>query len=216
MKNRILFFAITLALSCVTYQPIQGLSAAELWNSQSSNASKKSGKNTYYNSSRKNNAPSNGKSTLYNGTGNTGTIGRVSKGSSIIASTIKEYKNLQVRKNKPSKMWGLLSPAALKNRQADIDNALKIEYDRKKGALAARVRAYKNTQKEMNAQKKEHAAFRKELKEQREAYKQARLEKKMRALGKSKNQRKTFSSNNRVKTTKKSSNKPKRIFNIPD
>ena len=137
--------------------PLLGLNAAELWNSQSKD--RPSAKKQLFNSQL---PRVQGSVTLYNPQSRI--LARNSH--SGIKQNLEVFAKVDRSKQVPSKLWGLLSPQALANKQSDIDYALQKEYERKQAtAVAMRASIRKNEAvKLQNARKHEAlvAAYRAE------------------------------------------------------
>ncbi len=182
MKNKFLFSALLMAMSTATFQPFTSLNAAELWNSQSSKNS--SEKNTLYNSKNVFKGDSSKRVPIYNSSDRNAKTSKGLASNRIgVSSTLQAYKNLELRDLSPSKQWSLLSPDVQKNRMADVESAIKTEYENKKAFYAFQVKAEKRFKADMKKADKEHANKVADVMEERKAKKQALEDKKMRALG---------------------------------
>ncbi len=99
--------------------------AAQLWNSQRGSNDKSSG-SSYYNSQRSSNS---GKQNLFNGQG----TGIQRQGlRDRMAYDYLQYENRQRSRNRTPAVFQYMSPYAVANRLDDIDNALKLQSERRK------------------------------------------------------------------------------------
>ncbi|MGN7439276.1 MAG: hypothetical protein ACTHOO_11615 [Alcanivorax sp.] len=174
MKHPIFCLFMVFALVVSTASPMTILNAAELWNSQSGKS--KSGTPSYYNASK---GTAKHGITLYNKQSNRQGI---SLGNSGLKSTLQGYKKVEMTGQHKSKLWGFMSDSAAANRQADIDNALQIEYETQKYTskemtkVINDVRAYQLKGQQKHAQDLNEYYEQKALEEQeREKKKQAAL-----------------------------------------
>ena len=148
------------------------LNAAELWNSTNSNASEK--KVYYYNGAKRDDSKKG--ITLYNKQSKKGGI---SLGSGL-KSTIEGYKKVSMSGQHKSKLWKFMSQSAIENRQADIDNALQIEYETQKQTSKAMIKSIKEAQAyQLQGQQKHQQALNEYY--EKEAMAKAEREKKKQA-----------------------------------
>ena len=227
MKHPILCTFLALVLTFTTALPFTGLHATELWNSKNSQKNDGDQKTYYYTKSK---PSSKGGITLYN---KKSKQTYVSSNSGNLKATLEGYKKVKFSGQHPSDLWKYMSDSAIQNRQADIDNALQIEYDTRKKTAKHMVNVFKEVQK---AQAEAKVKYQKELDEyyaMKEAEELAKQQKKENALnggtaykGKSKNKSYVSKGNGKKviysksssdsKTTSIKLNKPKKIFNSLD
>ncbi len=226
MKHPYLCACLTFIMCVSAYHSGVRLNAAELWNStgvgtgspSSYYVEKKEGNSdSYYNSTRKPTA--NRQTALFNAKDPS----TVTSGEGGLDAAIHAYKSVKLGNQRPSRQFKTMSAVAVANRQADIDHALQLEYNRRKATAslmievarqdnAAQAKARKDRQKDLAAMKAEKEA---------KAYE--REQKKARALGRKSVYRASSSaaSNSvRKRVTSSSSTmelkKPARLFNDPN
>lgn len=136
MKHPILLISIVSLFVVGDGNPFTDLGAAEVWNSQSKRQVT-SDKRTIFNRSKNSNVGK-GQTTLFNRQ-DYSNINSSSHGG--LNAKIQSYKEVDMTQQVPSKLWGLLSPQALANKQADVDNALQNEYERKKATAKVVIAA---------------------------------------------------------------------------
>ena len=230
MKHPYICAFLTVALSFTAYQPGFRLNAAELWNStdQSSPApsyysGKKGGNGSsgvYYNAPKNSRASNSG--TLFNVQDEAAMAGKDIRGG--LQANIETYKNINkdMRPQKSSKQFAFMSPAAVADRQTDIDNALQIEYEQRKATAKLMMEVYEEVQQSLaDAEKadQEQRAADAEEKRQKDL---EREQKKTRALSGKKGSYKSSGSRGTTYTaggTTSSSTglkKPTRLFNDPN
>ena len=150
------------------------LNAAELWNSTNSSASEK--KVYYYNGAKRDDSKQG--ITLYN---KQSTKRGISLGSGL-KSTIEGYKKVSMSGQHKSKLWKFMSQSAIENRQADIDNALQIEYETQKKTSKAMIKSIKEAQAYQLQGHKKHQQALNEYYEKEALAKAEREKKKQAAL----------------------------------
>ncbi len=123
MRRSFLYSVTGAVFVAAMLSPLLGLNAAEIWNSQSRDTKKKS---TLYNTP-KDSKIGKGPTTIYNRQSNPG-IETANDGG--LRLKLEAYQNIQKVQQHPSKLWPLLSPQALENKQTDIDIALENGYKR--------------------------------------------------------------------------------------
>ncbi len=177
MKRPILLMSMVALLVVSDGNPFADLGAAEVWNSQSKRQIT-SDKRTIFNRS-KNSSVGKGPTTLYNRQSRSD-INASSHGG--LNSRIQSYKSVDLTKQVPSKLWGLLSPQALENRQADIDHALKNEYERKKATSKVIIAAMREYEKHRVKVEREYERNLERMKQDPEGYQERQNEKRIQAL----------------------------------
>tara|TARA_R110001592_G_scaffold144484_4_gene367659 strand:+ start:28696 stop:29361 length:666 start_codon:yes stop_codon:yes gene_type:complete len=220
MKHPVLCTLFTLFLTLTTAQPFVASYATELWNSQKKSNS--GGKTYYYNKSK---SSTSGNVTLYNTT--TPPAYNTSKNGGL-KQTLQGYQKVEVSGQHSSKLWGLMSPSALANRQADIEHALQVEYDTRKITAAHITTVFKEVQTAQMKADKEYQNTLSEYQQKKQAEELAAQQKKEQALnGGTSHRKKTYSASGSGKkklyvTSKESTEtntklkKPKRLFNDPN
>lgn len=153
MKHPILLMSLVGFLVVSDGNPFADLGAAEVWNSQSKRQIT-SDKRTIFNKSKNSNIGK-GPTTLYNRQSNSN-INASSHGG--LDARIQSYGNIGMTQQVPSKLWGLLSPSALENKQADIDYALQNEYERKKATAKVVIEAMKDFEAQRLKMEREYQA----------------------------------------------------------
>lgn len=232
MKHPILCIFLALILTFTTAHPFAGLQATELWNSQKKGSdSKDDGKIYYYNKS-KSSPTAKGGITLYNRKAQQSYSTSIGGG---LKATINGYKKVKFSGQHPSDLWKYMSDSAIQNRQADIDNALQIEYETRKKTANHMASMLKEVQV---AQIKAEQSYQKELAEYEALKKEEELEKQRKkeyALNGGKNYKSQRSKKNTYTSSKVSSvksassksesgkkttvikmKKPKKLFNSPN
>lgn len=122
MKHRFFCFLIVCIFTVSTAQTYTSVGAAELWNKKSH--TQKSGK-TYFNKSKTSKKRTHA---LFNHKGASIKREKISTFSSRGGSGYGFYTEIRMSEQKSSKLWKVLSPASLHNRQNDLDFALQQEY----------------------------------------------------------------------------------------
>ncbi len=223
MKRPVLCIFLAMFMAFTAVEPFAGLNAAELWNSRKSTTiDKKTYK--FYTKRQDSKEPV----TLYN---------RVNPRKSYndkygrgVKATLQEYRDVKLLKQQKSKLWDRMSQGAVKNRWADTDNALQIEYETRKATAKHMVSLFKQMKSD---QAKAELEFQKQLdsyyqkKREEELERQAKKEDALNG-GRSYNRsykyskkkhrniiyKKTSSSNSREKRVQLK--KPKPLFNSPN
>ncbi len=204
MKRSILCLFMAMVFTFSTAKPYTNSNATELWNSTSRGSDKPSG-NSLYNKID----PDSHRGTLYNTKKTFDKKSYHRKG----LSSIRTSKDIKMSGQKPSKLWGIMAPSAVKNRQADIDAALQQEYVIKKKTANIVNKAIRESEKFRIASQKHEQKLVEEYEANKLAEKQARLERKYRALngGVSRTAYKAYKS-----SSQKDNNglkKPRKLFN---
>ncbi len=209
MKHPILCTFLALVLTFTTALPFTGLHATELWNSQKKGSNSKDGGKVYYYNKSKSSPTAKGGITLYNRQAQQSYSSHVGGG---IKSTIESYKKVKYSGQHPSDLWKYMSDSAVQNRQADIDNALQVEYETRQKTAAHMANMLKEVQV---AQVKAEQSYQKELAEYEALKKAEELEKQKKkeyALNGGKNYKSYSSSKKNTYTSSKASGK-KSIYN---
>ena len=219
MRHPVLCTFLALILTFTTAQPFAGLNAAELWNSQKEKGTSK--KTYYYNQSKSSNKKG---ITLYNSQSSQKS-NSISLGGGDLKSTLQAYKNVKVSGQHPSKLWKFMSTSALKNRQADIDHALQIEYKTRQDTAKKMTALFKEVQIARIKAEKEYQKQLADYYEKKEAEELEKQKKKEEALSGAGYKSKSYSSKNSgkkkvykisgAKDKKVRLKKPKRLFNSP-
>ncbi len=211
MKHPILCLFMILSFTVSVIPESEPLSAAEIWNTNRVGGKKSEG--SYYN---KKNYGKNGSSVIYN---------KRHKGDNrfrlpIVSRSVRNYKKMRIsREIKASKLWKTMSPAAIRNRQADINLALQREYNlriklRNSMKIAARIR-----EKSRKYAHIEHLKRVEEYKERKRARERIEWEKKQRFLDYGHDLIRKKKRVYKVRTYKNDGiglKKPKRLFNDPN
>lgn len=142
MKRPILLTSMIVLFVVSDGNPFADLGAAEVWNSQNKRQIT-SDKRTIFNKSKSSRAGK-GVTTLYNRQSYSD-INTSSHGG--LQAKIQSYRNVDITRQVPSKLWGLLSAAAYASKQADVNQALENEYARKKATAQVVVSAMKEYEK---------------------------------------------------------------------
>ncbi len=204
MKRPILCLFMAGIFMFATFEPFTTSNAAELWNATP--RGKTAGKG----------------STLYNkrgGSSDNSLYNRKTQSRNNILSpnhglsSIRTSKYVQMSGQHPSKLWRIMSPSAVKNRQADIDLALQQEYNIKKTTAKLVNNAIREGERHRIAGDKQHQKMLDKYEAERAAEKQERLDRKYNFLngGATKPNRRTYkSTSTREETGLK---KPRKLFN---
>lgn len=217
MKHPLLCMVLTLVLVVMDGRPFDMLGAAEIWNSQSGQRSSGE-KRTIYNKPKNSNAGK-GVTTLYNRQSTSNA--RVSSRAGLQAQ-ISTYAQIVPGQQVPSKLWGLLSPQALLNKQADVDHALQKEYDRKSKTAVIMAKMLRESEALRLEGERKHQEDVARYHADKDAYEAARQAEKERALrGRASGRVYTASNKKRVYKGRAGENrtvlkKPKRLFNDPN
>lgn len=195
MKRPFLLFSLTVLMVISVGNPFTDLGAAEVWNSQKKRTIT-SEKRTIYNTP-KNSRAGKGATTLFNRKD----FGNINTGSNNLNQRIQSYRQIDITQQQPSKLWGLLSPQALASKQADVDHALKNEYERKKETAKTVIAAMKEYEVHRLKAVREHEKKVAKYHEDREQYKEEQKTLKEQAFA----QAQSSSDSNREKSSQKSS-----------
>ncbi len=241
MKHPYLCACFTFVFCVVAYHSGIRLNAAELWNSVGV------GKSSSFSSSyyvRKNKRDSEKKSrTLYNATKrfnqadrhskrrvlfNSQDPSKVGSGKGRVEAAIYTYKSIRLREQRSSKQFEIMSADAVANRQADIDHALQLEYERRKATAKHMIEVARADEAARFRAKKARQLKLASIEAEKNKRDEERARKKARALGMAGAYRtsRSSSNNSRRKVTRKllppsSSSavklkKPARLFNDPN
>ena len=137
MKRPVLCIFLAMFMAFTAIEPFAGLNAAELWNSRKNTVTDKKTYKFY----KKRQESSREPVTLYNAQTPRKSYGR--KYGAGVKAALYEYKNVKRIKQQKSKLWDRMSPGAVKNRWADTDNALQIEYETRKATAKHMVSVFK-------------------------------------------------------------------------
>ncbi len=150
MKRPFLCLSLTALMVISVGNPFTDLGAAEVWNSQKKR-NVTSEKRTLYNTP-KNSRAGKGVTTLFNRQN----YGNVNTGTNGLNQRMQSYREFNVTEQRHSKLWDLLSPEALASKQADVNQALKNEYERKKETSKTVIAAMKEYEAYRLKAKREH------------------------------------------------------------
>ena len=203
------FFTCLVCLLTVFPRPFTSADAAQLWNKPEAAKSGKTGK-TYY-GRKKRTGPDKG--VLYNRQGQT----RKSFLHDGHLKAVHAYSRVSMPGQKPSRLWGIMAPSAVKNRQADIEFALQQEYNIRKKVAADMLQTLKLRAQQRAADERRHQDALARYAAEQTAIKQHKLEKKQRALGLSAAGPAQKSAGTYKRKEKGTGlKKPRRLFNDPN
>jgi len=223
MKRPVLCIFLAMFMAFTAVEPFAGLNAAELWNSRKSTVTDKK---TYkfYKKREEGKKPV----TLFNA--QSPRKSPDSKYGSKIKQIVDSYKDVKLMKQNSPKLWDRMSPGAVKNRWADTDNALQIEYETRKATASHMISLYRQMKSDQAKAEKEYQSQLNQYYEDKRAEELERQAEKEDALNggssgnrvyrssKKKNRNIIYKkkSSSRSKETRVKLNKPKPLFNSPN